>query len=219
MIVSQGNVHDGTSHDLTSSDDRAHLGCVHAEDSALRHVDDRGSHHRAENATIGDGESTTGQILKGDLAVTSLSSQVTKTTLEVSEAKILTVAEDGHHKASGSGDSSADVNKVAIDHVAVVDDSVDHGLLLQGLNGGLHESAHEAELDAVLLHESVLDLFSHIHVVSHVNLVEGGEEGVFVLGLLETAGNCLTHPAHFDASLKASATDCGWGFLGSLRVS
>jgi len=76
MVIGQGDVHDWTSLNLAASDNGAHLGGVHAEDSGLRHVDDRSSHHGAEDATVGDGEGATGKVFQSNLAVTSLQGQV-----------------------------------------------------------------------------------------------------------------------------------------------
>ena len=45
MIISEGDVHDWASHDRASLYDGTDLGGVHAEDSALRHVHNRGTHH------------------------------------------------------------------------------------------------------------------------------------------------------------------------------
>lgn len=106
VIVGQSHVHDGTGQDLATDDDGSHLGGVHAKDSALRRVDDRGAHHGAENATIGDGESATGHVLNGDLAFASLLGEVSQALLQVVEAHILAVSDNGNDKASRGGHSS-----------------------------------------------------------------------------------------------------------------
>ena len=201
MIVGESDVHYGAGNDLRALDDWAQFGGVHTEDSALGHVDDRGTHHAAEDATVGDGESAARKVLKRDLAITSLGSEATETLFKVSEAIVLAVAEDGNDEAGRSGHSGADVDKVAVDHVVVIDNGVDNGLFLQGLDGGLHEGAHEAELDVVLLDEGILDFLAHVHIVAHVDLVEGREESVRLLGFFKSARDCLTHPAHLHTSL------------------
>lgn len=106
MVVGESDVHDGASEDLTSDDDWAELGSVHAQDSALRHVDDRGTHHAAEHSTVGDSESTAGHILNSDLTVTSALSQIGERLLELMEAHFLGISDDGNDKTSRSGYSS-----------------------------------------------------------------------------------------------------------------
>ena len=59
MVISQSDVHDRTGQDLSTLDDWANFGSVHAQDGALWHVDDRGAHHGAEDASIGDREGAT----------------------------------------------------------------------------------------------------------------------------------------------------------------
>ena len=217
MIVGESDVHDGAGNDLTSSDDGADLGGVHAEDGALGHVHDGCTHHGAENTTVSDSEGTTGKIFECDLTVTSLGSQFSETTLKVMEAEITDVPEDRHDESGWGGDGGADVNEVTVDHVAVIDDSVNNGLLLEGLDGGLHEGAHEAEFDAMLLDEGVLDFLAHVHVIAHIDLVEGGEKSVLVLCLLKTTGDGLTHPAHLHTGLHSLSTNGGGGLLGGRR--
>mmetsp|Transcript_3050 Transcript_3050/g.3579 ORF Transcript_3050/g.3579 Transcript_3050/m.3579 type:complete len:268 (-) Transcript_3050:528-1331(-) len=216
MIIGERHVHDGAGHDLGALYDRADLGGVHAEDGALRHVDDGGAHHGAENATVRDGEGATGEILKCDLAVASLGCEVAETSLEVGKSELLAVAKHGHDQTGRGRDGSADVDEIAVHHFVVINDSIDDRLLLKSLDGCLHECAHEAEFDAVLLNEGVLDLLAHIHVVAHVNLVEGSKECVGVLGLLQSARDGLSHLAHLDAGFDASASDLRRSLLRSL---
>lgn len=59
----------------------------------------------------------------------------------------------------------------------------------------------------MLLLEGLLDFLSGIHVVSHVDLIEGGQTGIGVLGLLQTTSDGLSHSVHLDASLKPGSRD------------
>ena len=52
--------------------------------------------------------------------------------------------------------SNGDVDVVPVDDVLTVDDGVDDRQLLQGVGRGLDEGRHEAQLDAVALHEGIL---------------------------------------------------------------
>ena len=45
MIISEGDVHNWSSHDRASPYDGTDFGGMHTEDSALRHVHNRGTHH------------------------------------------------------------------------------------------------------------------------------------------------------------------------------
>src|SRR5438128_1919704 len=67
VVVGQRDVHHRRGDDLAVLDDRALLDGVHAEDRALRRVDDRRRHQRAEGAAVGDGERAALQVLQGDL--------------------------------------------------------------------------------------------------------------------------------------------------------
>jgi len=88
-------------------------------------------------------------------------------------------------------------------------------LLLEGLDGGLHEGRHETKLDTVLLGESILNLLTGVHDGGHVDFVEGGQASVGVLGFLQATRDGLTHLAHLNAGLKTLATDLTWSLLGN----
>ena len=132
MVVGQGNVHDRASNDRRTLNDGAQLGCMHTENGALRHVHDGCAHHAAEDATVSDGEGTAREILKRNLAIASLSSEFAKTPLEVMESEFLNVAENGNNKAGRSGYGGADVDEITVDHLSIINDSIDDGLLLKG---------------------------------------------------------------------------------------
>jgi len=130
VIVSEGNVHDRSGQDLAAYDGRAELGCVHAEDSTLRHVDDRSTHHRSEDSSVGDGEGASSHVLESDLVVTGLSGETSESQLELSETHVVTVTNDRDDQSGGSGDSSGDVDEVTVDHISIIDNSVNNRLLL-----------------------------------------------------------------------------------------
>ena len=105
VIVGQCDVHDWAGQNLASFDNRTYLGSMHAKNSALRHVDDWGTHHGAEHAAVRDGEGATCEVLESDFTVAGLFCKVTKAVLEVCEAEFLHVAENGHDQAGWSRDS------------------------------------------------------------------------------------------------------------------
>ena len=64
--VGQCHPHHRPDDDLAVDGDRALLDLVHAQDRALRGVDDRRGHQRAEHAAVGDRERAAGQLLDRD---------------------------------------------------------------------------------------------------------------------------------------------------------
>lgn len=59
----------------------------------------------------------------------------------------------------------------------------------------------------MLLGKLLLDRCTGFHDMGHVNLVEGGQGSVVVLGLLKATSNSLAHPVHGDAGFQTSTTD------------
>jgi len=99
MVIGKGDVHDGSCHDCAANNDWADLRCVEAEDCALWHVHDRGTHHGSEDTSISNGESSSGQVFEGDLAVASSGCQVCEAVLKVGEAHVLGVSNDWYNES------------------------------------------------------------------------------------------------------------------------
>ena len=104
-------------------------------------------------------------------------------------------------------DRDRDVEIVVIDDLLALDRGVDRGDVARGERRRLHEEAHEAEADAVLLLEQILVAGARLHHRRHVDVVEGGEHRGGVLRLLEAAGDGLAqarHPHPFLAALAGA---------------
>jgi hypothetical protein len=131
--------------------------------------------------------------------------------LDADHVEGLGVPDNGSNQTLGSGNGNADVNVVPVDDgvsaVRALHGGVDSGDLLHGERGGLGESAHEAELGAGLLEDLILVELAHLHEARHVDLVESGERGGGVLGLLQTLGDSQAHAVHLDTALLAAARD------------
>ena len=110
--------------------------------------------------------------------------------------ELVGVAHHRHDEALLGADGDAEVVVVLVDEVGAIDFGVDRGNLLQRLNAGLDEKAHEAELGAVLFLEGVLIAGAQRHHFAHVDLVEGREHRRGVLRVLEAAGDGLTQLGH-----------------------
>src|SRR5882757_677030 len=68
VVVAQREIHHRADDDLAVDGDRTIVDRVHAEDGALRRVDDRRREERAEGAAVGDGEDATFEVGERDLA-------------------------------------------------------------------------------------------------------------------------------------------------------
>ena len=143
VVVGQGHVHDWSRQDLAANYDGANLGGMHTEDSTLGSVDDWSAHHAAKNTTVRNGESAAGHILNRNLAITSAFSQVSKTQLQMVETHILAVSDDGDDETGWGRDCSRDIDKVSVNNVIAIDDSIDDRLLLECLHRSSHECGHE----------------------------------------------------------------------------
>ena len=97
------------------------------------------------------------------------------------------------------------------DQVGPVDLGIDLWHLLQRMDYGLYEKAHEAQLHAVPFFEDVLVLAADRHNGAQVHLIEGGQHGRRVLGFFEPARDSLAQAGHLDPLLTlVDRTRRGW---------
>ncbi len=76
MVVGECHVHDGSGFDLVAHAHGSVLDGVHAQDCALRRVDDGGAHHGAEDSAICDGEGAACHVFELNLAVSGFVAHV-----------------------------------------------------------------------------------------------------------------------------------------------
>src|SRR5690606_11431122 len=162
---------------------RTLLGGMDAQDGGLRRVDDGGGQHGAEHTTVRDRERAAGEFFQSQLAVTSAGTEVGDLLFDVGDGHLISVTQNGYDQATRAAYSDTDIEVAVIDDVLAVDRSVHDRVLLQGCHGSLHEEGHEAQLDAVFLLERILVRFAQVHDGLHVDLVERGQNGVFLLRL------------------------------------
>eukprot|EP00037_Helgoeca_nana_P032270 m.413025 g.413025 ORF g.413025 m.413025 type:complete len:391 (+) comp29002_c0_seq1:36-1208(+) len=200
VVVRQCNVHHRADHHSTVDGDWPFENAVHAEDRALRRVDDRGAHERSKCPSVADGDGASVKIFHRQLSVASLLRRFAQGAFDLGNRLDFTAPNDWSDQTLGSSNRHADVDKVVVDNVLSINGSVDRWFCLCGVCYSFGKRAHEPELDVMSLLEVLLVLCPHPHQVAHVNLVESGEEGGSLLRLFETAGHGLPNLTHLNAS-------------------
>ena len=174
---------------------------MHAENAALRRVQDRRRHQRAVDAAIGDGEGTAGHVVRRDLAVAGAVAEVGDAGLDFSKAETAGVTHHRNDKPLRRADGNPDIIVVLVDDVGAVDFGVHRWKFLKRLDRGQHEHAHEAETGAVGGLEFLPVGTAERHQRGHVDLVEGGQHRRRVLRRLQARGDDLTQLRHRHAFL------------------
>mmetsp|Transcript_34789 Transcript_34789/g.88123 ORF Transcript_34789/g.88123 Transcript_34789/m.88123 type:complete len:404 (+) Transcript_34789:377-1588(+) len=209
VVVRERQVHHGARLNLAAHHHGALHDGVHAQDGALRRVDDGRGQHGAVHAAVADGKRAARHVVDADGAVARLLAHLNHRLLHLRKVELVGAAQHGHHQALGRGHRDGDVHVVAVHDLVAVNHCVDRGHLVQRVRGRLHKGAHEAQLHAVLLQEQVLVLVAHIDDGRHVHLVEGGQQGVRVLRALQPLRHALPQARHLHAPLRL-----GWGCAG-----
>ena len=83
MVVSQSQIHHWSSNDLITFHHWSVDNRVHAQDGALRWVQDRSAHEGAEGASVGDSEVSSLHVFDGNFTFFSFFGEVTKSLLEL----------------------------------------------------------------------------------------------------------------------------------------
>ena len=138
-----------------------------------------------------------------ELAVASALAEVGDRQLDLGEAHAVGVAQHRHDQPLAAADGDADVEVVVVDDVVSSISALTAGTSFEGVDGGLDEERHEAELDAVLLLEHVLVLVAQGHDGRHVDFVERGEHRRRVLRILEAARDGLPQAASSSRAPRA----------------
>ena len=197
MIVAEGQIHHGADDDLSINGHGALLDAVHAEDRALRRVEDGRAQERAVDAAVGDGEDAAGEVADLEFAVFGFFRVGEDVEFEVGEGFFVAVVEDGNNEAAFGADGDADVVVVLVDDFVALDADVDAWDGFESFDDGFDEKGHEAEFDAIFGEETVLKFFAHVHDSSHVTLVESGEDGGGLLGADELVSDFAAQGCHF----------------------
>ncbi len=85
-----------------------------------------------------------------------------------------------------------------IDDLVAFDPGVDRRHIPRGERNRLHEEAHEAEADAMLLLEQILVAGAGVDHRRHVDVVVGGEQRRRILRFLQRGCDGLAEPGHLD---------------------
>ena len=178
---------------------------MHTQDRALRRVNDRGRHQRAEYAAVGNGEVTAGQIVYGQLAVAAFHGQLFDIFLDVSHTQGIHITQNRRYQAAWSRNRHADVEIVVVNHVIAIDGRVHFRVTFQRFNHRLHVEGHKAKTDTVTFFKRVAVLLAQVHDGLHVDFVEGGQHRGRVFRLQQTLGHALAQAGHWHAFFAAGA--------------
>ena len=172
---------------------------MHTQDGALRWVDDRRGHQGTEDAAVGNGEVTAGQVIYSQLAVTAFHRQLFDILFDVRHAQQVNVTQNRGYQAARSGHCHADVKVVVVNHVVAIDGSVHFRIAFQRFNHRFHVEGHEAQTDTVTFFEGIAVLLTQIHNRLHVDFVKGRQHGGGIFRFQQTLGHAFTQTGHRDA--------------------
>ena len=144
-------------------------------------------------------------VVHGQRAFLGALAEVGDRLLDLGEAHAIRVAHDRDDQALGRGNGDRDVEIVVVDDLVAFDLRIDRRNVLRRERDGLHEEAHEAEADAVLLLEQILVFAARLDDRRHVDVVERRQQRGGVLRFLEAVGDRLAQARHLHALFVAFA--------------
>lgn len=125
------------------------LNFAHAQDAALRLVDDGGGKQAAGSAVVGDGEGAALHLGGLELLLARPLGEIVDCAGQPQQVHAVGPFDDGHNQPIVDGRGHADVDLPFELDPLVGPGAVDHGMLLQRLDGGGHDVRREGEISAV----------------------------------------------------------------------
>ena len=145
VVVAERHVHHGSDDDLVVDHHRTLFDLVHAQNTALGHVQDGRAEQGAVDPAVADREGAAFQVGQFQPVLLDLGHIVHDGLFHLGETQALGMADHRHHQSPLGAHGHADVLVVVIDDVPAVDKGVDFGKLLEGFHAGLDEKGHEAQ--------------------------------------------------------------------------
>src|SRR5262252_9848540 len=210
MIVRQREIHHWPSLDLAAYDNRAFLNLVHAQNTRLWCVQNRGRHQGSIDAAVADGESAALHFIDLQSAIARPPTKIDDCLFDLCKRHVIGIANNRHDQTLLGADRYTDMIIIPVDDVGAVDLGVHGRDLLQCLNAGADKEAHEPELHTVLFFKQIPVLCAQRHDSTHIDLVEGREHGGGVLCILQAARNGLTQSRHVYALFAGSIIGGRW---------
>ncbi len=144
VIVAEGEIHHRADDDLAVEGYGAFLNGVHSEDSTLGRVQDGSAEEGAVNATVGDGEDATGEILDGDFPGLAFDCIVNDVLLDGCEGFFVAITEHWDDETLLGADGDSDIVEIVFNDISPIDAPVDGWDIFESLGNGFYEEGHEA---------------------------------------------------------------------------
>ena len=159
--------------------DRALFDSRGAQDAGLWRNQDRGIEHGALGTDVGHGEGSTGQIVRLQLVIAGLISQLRNLLRDLRQGHVLCLVDDRGEQTLRSINSDSDVDVRVVGHLLGlwVVGRIDVRVGDQSLGGSLHDEWQEGQVGTVLVDECLLVLLAHIPDRSHVDFLHVGQLG------------------------------------------
>ncbi len=178
---------------------------MHAQNSALRRIQNRGRHQGTEHTAVGDGKGSARHFIHGQFSITGLNGQFFYFSFNIVQHHHFRIADYGNHKSLRCAHGNAHIHVVVKNLFLPVDNAVHRGKMIERLGYGLGKETHEPEIHPEFFFEFIPVLFAYFHQRTHVYLVEGGEHGGFIFYADEALRNFAAKGRHFLAFFFACA--------------
>lgn len=129
------------------------------------------------------------------------------------ELHLMAVPQDWHQQASWCGHCNRNIDKVAFNDLVPINHRVDNRILLQSQSCSLQEERHKTKLDIVFFQEVFPQFLSHLASylsgfggLGHIDLLEGREESIGILGFFQPLTHLLSQTRHIFSSLYSLST-------------
>src|SRR5713226_6291910 len=125
MIITQREIHHRTNLDFSAAHDRALLNRVHAENSALRRIEDWCAEQRSIDAAVRDRERATLQIFNLDFTVARPAGVLRDIVFQLRKRLLVCLANHRHDESTLRADGDSNVVEMILDEIVAFNSAVD----------------------------------------------------------------------------------------------
>src|SRR6516164_1575076 len=172
MVVTERQIHHWSNLYLTVHSHGARHDFVHAKNSALRRIQNRGGEERSVHSAVGDRKRAALQVFDLEFSNTRSRGIIGDVTFELGKALLIHIAHDRHNESTLGADGDTDIAVIVLNKVITVDATVDYGYSFERFHACFNEEGHQTEFDAVLFRELVLPFPAQFLDGDHVAFIE-----------------------------------------------
>ena len=155
---------------------------MHAQNGALRWIQDRRRHQRAINTTIRYSKGAASHFIRGDFTIARPRTKISNSLFGCGQIHRPGIFNHWHYKALRCTNGNADIIIIFVNDIITVNFSIHSWEFTERLNCCLYKYPHKPQTGVMYRLECLFEISAQCHQRQHVNFIECGQHGRCILG-------------------------------------